>query len=383
MLVLTVVCSMLDNRVLAHRPTVSHLGPNMLPPLRQRCHHTGAEAERNARRPALSDGSMPFAPRVQDCGRRSTTIDANTTCTTSPPLVKQTNAHSSIRLFKATFDANEAVRTQDSGVQHLYSSRTTTLAGSLDLDRAESVQTKPAATSSGDNGMTHDHAHDHCASPMPTRWDVDMMGTRPINHEATEAGYRTCGADNGDDKENHDPNSQQNKIMPLRKTKTMSMPNATADHTLVYVTTGRADVRSVMRALCTLAPDQWCHRSPAARHAIAIALAPYGSPDDAYAVTVASATGRDGDPQPAASRRHQMDTRRNMGNARRGRRRRMSARARRRARRLFDLTTGPVCALIEEYVMYAYAATHEALAATTDALRHTAGTAGVACFASS
>ena len=47
MLVLTVVCSMLDNRVLAHRLTVSHLEPNMLPPLRQRCHHTGAEAERN------------------------------------------------------------------------------------------------------------------------------------------------------------------------------------------------------------------------------------------------------------------------------------------------------------------------------------------------
>ena len=36
MLVLTVVCSMLDNRVLAHRPTVSHLGPNTLPSLRQR-----------------------------------------------------------------------------------------------------------------------------------------------------------------------------------------------------------------------------------------------------------------------------------------------------------------------------------------------------------
>ena len=43
MLVLTVVCSMLDNRVLAHRPTASHLGPNTHAPPTVH-HHTGAEA---------------------------------------------------------------------------------------------------------------------------------------------------------------------------------------------------------------------------------------------------------------------------------------------------------------------------------------------------
>ena len=61
--VLTVVCSMLDNRVLAHRPTASHLEPNTHAPPAVR-DHTGAEAERTARRPALSDGAMPFALRV-------------------------------------------------------------------------------------------------------------------------------------------------------------------------------------------------------------------------------------------------------------------------------------------------------------------------------
>ena len=38
MLVLTVVCSMLDNRVLAHRPTASHLGPNTPAPPAVRDH---------------------------------------------------------------------------------------------------------------------------------------------------------------------------------------------------------------------------------------------------------------------------------------------------------------------------------------------------------
>ena len=264
MLVLTVVCSMLDNRVLAHRPTASHLGPNTPAPPAVR-DHTGAEAERTARRPALSDGAMPLALRVQDCGQRSTAIDANTTCTNT--TLRKTIGRISA---PSAFDANDAVRTQDSGVQRTYPSRSSTLTGPLDPDRAANAHTKPVVTNNDHGTVAPRHVHDHRASPMPTRWDVDTMGTRPIDHEATEAGYRTCGADNGDNKENHDPNSKQNKIMPLRKTKTMSMPNATADHTLVYVTTGRADVRSVMRALCTLAPDQWCHRSPAARHAIAI-----------------------------------------------------------------------------------------------------------------
>ena len=104
------------------------------------------------------------------------------------------------------------------------------------------------------------------------------MGTSPIDRETTEAGYRTCGADNGDNKENQDPN--QNKIMPLRKTKTvsMSMLNTTADAMLGYVTTNHVDVRSVMRAGAVHPRSgpmvsRWCRRSPAMRHAIAIAQA--------------------------------------------------------------------------------------------------------------
>ena len=135
MLVLTVVCSMLDNRVLAHRPTASHLGPNTHAPPTVR-HHTGAEAERTARRPALSDGAMPLALRVQDCGQRSTTIDANTTCTNT--ALRKTIGRISA---PSAFDANDAVRTQDSGVQRTYPSRSSTLTGPLDPDRAANAHT--------------------------------------------------------------------------------------------------------------------------------------------------------------------------------------------------------------------------------------------------
>ena len=46
----------------------------------------------------------------------------------------------------------------------------------------------------GGGGMTQDHVHDHRASSRPTRWDVDTMGTSPIDHEITEAGCSTRGA---------------------------------------------------------------------------------------------------------------------------------------------------------------------------------------------